>query len=292
MDDPTQSIERLTRTVTEQLATLPEVVAVALGGSRAAGRADVESDIDLYIYTRAEVPLPARHNLVKACGGAARADVGMIFWGPDDEWIDLDSGIEVDLIYFDATWMERQIDQVLSQHRASLGYTTCLWHTMRHHQSIHDPTRWLYELQHRCRQGYPEPLRQNIIALNHPVLRKVIPSYATQLHKAVERNDLVSVNHRIAGFVASYFDILFALNRVPHPGEKRLVQCAKEICVRLPFNWEDDLSQLLMNSTTKPQLMLADVARLADRLDELLIAEGFECRNPDPANARLTETVG
>ncbi|HMA94549.1 MAG TPA: DUF4037 domain-containing protein [Polyangiaceae bacterium] len=276
MSDPNLAIERLTRTVTEQLAALPEVVAIALGGSRAVGRADPESDIDLYIYTRADVPLLARHSMVQACGGASRADIGMTFWGPDDEWIDLESGIEVDLIYFGALWMEQQIDQVLAQHRASLGYTTCLWHTMRNHKSLHDPTAWLSTLQSRCQEGYPEPLRRNIVAMNHPVLTNVIPSYATQLQKAVERRDLVSINHRLAGFLASYFDILFALNRVPHPGEKRLVQCAQELCTQLPSNMAEDISLLLEHCPTKPQAMLADVARVAHRLDELLAAEGFD----------------
>ena len=59
-------------------------------------------------------------------------------------------------------------------------------------------------------------LRQNIIALNYPVLRGVIPAYANQLEKAVKRHDLVSVNHRLAALFASYFDIIFAVSRQLH----------------------------------------------------------------------------
>lgn len=66
----------------------------------------------------------------------------------------------------------------------------------------------------------PEPLRRNIIAHNHPVLRRIITSYFHQIEAAVHRQDVVSIHHRLAALVASYFDVLFALNRVLHPGEK------------------------------------------------------------------------
>ena len=71
-----------------------------------------------------------------------------------------------------------------------------------------------------------------------------MPSYPKQIINAVQRNDFVSINHRITEFLASYFDLLFAINEVTHPGEKRLVQLCKTQCKILPKNFEENLNLL------------------------------------------------
>ena len=102
-----------------------------------------------------------------------------------------------------------------------------------------------------------------------------MPAYANQLAKAARRGDLVSVNHRLTGLLASYFDVLFAVNRVPHPGEKRLVEAAVASCRRLPVGFADDVDDLLRTATADLAGLPARVDRLLDRLDELLRAEGL-----------------
>jgi len=135
---------------------------------------------------------------------------------------------------------------------------------------LHDPQGWFQGLQAGCRQDYPEALRQNIIDLNHPVLRQIIPAYAHQVEKAVRRNDLVSINHRLAALLASYFDILFAFNRLPHPGEKRLVAYALAHCEKLPVGMEADLDAVFQVSATGIDQLPAHLNRLLDHLDSLL----------------------
>ncbi len=268
---------KLARRLARLFAPLPEVEAVALGGSRgsAAVDADAASDIDLCVYTRGDVPLEARREIVERAGGATRADLGLAYWGPGDEWLNAATGIHVDAIYFGAAWMEEQIDRVLVRQEASLGYSTCFWHTVLGSIALHDPGGWFAGLQERCRVEYPEGLRRNIVALNHPVLRGVLPAYANQLEKAATRGDLVSVNHRLAALLASYFDIVFAVNRQLHPGEKRLVEAAVRSCPRLPFGMAADLAEILATATTDLAGLPGRVARLLDRLDALLTEEGM-----------------
>ncbi len=77
-----------------------------------------------------------------------------------------------------------------------------------------------------------------------------LPSYDTQIRKAIARKDAVSVNHRTAAFLESYVDIIVALNKLTHPGEKRMVQYAAEKAEILPDNFEDNLKKLLENLFT------------------------------------------
>lgn len=272
----------LARRLSEMFAELPQVEAIALAGSRSNQVADPASDIDLYVYTRSDIPLAARQSIVDRAGGATKADLGLTHWGPGDEWFDASSGIEVDIIYFDAAWMENQIHRVMREHQASLGYTTCFCHTVKQSRIFSDVRGWLAGLQSLCRQEYPEALRRNIIAFNHPILRRVIPSYANQLEKAVRRGDLISINHRLAGLLASYFDVIFALNRQLHPGEKRLMELALARCEKLPRDMASDIVNLLRLSAAGETHLLEQLTEFLNNLDQLLEQEGFDAQTSRP----------
>ena len=74
---------------------------------------------------------------------------------------------------------------------------------------------------------------------------KPFASYYEQIEKALKRTDIVSVNHRISAFLASYFDIIFAINKLLHPGEKRLIKFAEENCKILPKDFGLNIEKLL-----------------------------------------------
>ena len=72
----------------------------------------------------------------------------------------------------------------------------------------------------------------------------MLPSFDMQIKKAEDRFDLVSVNHRVTEFLASYFDIIFALNEMPHPGEKRMQSICSKDCKILPNQFDNNLGRL------------------------------------------------
>ena len=269
----------LAETLAAQFSQFPAVEAVALGGSQASGRSDDASDIDLYVFTTDTIPLNERRALA-ASRGTRQADLDLRFWDLGDEWVDAESGIEVDVIYWDSVWMEDQIARVLDLHQASLGYTTSFWHTVRGARPLFDRGGWFSALQAKASQPYPEALRRAIIALNHPVLRGVIPAYSHQIELALRRGDLVSLNHRVAAFLASYFDILFALNREPNPGEKRLLSIAPARCAKTPPSMVEDITALLRACADPDPDLLTRLHLLLDRLDQLLLEDGFELPKP------------
>ena len=281
MNDQTSPHLSLAHRVADLFSAFPNVEAIALAGSRAAGAVDQDSDIDLYVYTTSVIPLNGRVAIVEKLG-ATRSDLNLQFWDLGDEWYDKETGIEVDVIYWDTSWIEGQLDRVLVEHQASTGYSTCFWHTIRNSLILYDKSDWLHRLKEKSAVPYPEPLRRAIIAQNHPVLRKVIPSYLHQIEKAMRRNDLVSINHRVAALLASYFDVLFALNHVPNPGEKRLLKAASERCAKVPREMVNQVEGVLRAVSLTDRSLIARIEELINGLDQLLLEEGFDLETSLP----------
>lgn len=273
--------QQLAQVLAEQFSVFPQVQAIGLGGSQAGGVVDATSDIDLYVFTRAAIPLESRRAIVQA-RGATRADLDLNLWDPGDEWFDAPTGIEVDVMFWEPDWARAQVERVVLQHQAWMGYTTCHWHTMRTMQVLFDRAGWLAEVKHLADQPYPEELRRAIVSKNHAVLRNIIPAYLHQVEKAVQRGDLVSINHRVAALYASYFEVLFALNCQTHPGEKKLAALAQQMCTSLPEGMAEDVAAVLRSAGEPETGLLQHLNRLLDRLDELLIQQGFDPKTSHP----------
>lgn len=267
-----QTHEEVAARVAAAFGNLAAVEAVAMAGSWLAGAADERSDADLYVY--ATEPPAMRERRAVASAFARRWEVGNDFWEPGDEWIDAERGIHVDVIYRTPGWIEEELDRVLERHEASLGYSTCLWHNVLHSTPLFDRNGWYGGLRAIAARPYPEELRRAIVARNHPVLRTSFSSYVAQIARAVARDDGVSVQHRVTALLASSFDILFAVNRLPHPGEKRLVRFAIARCPALPEGFEARLDALLGMAAQPASPAIVDRANaLLDGLDDLLIRE-------------------
>lgn len=250
------------------------IEAVALAGSRTASGGDDRSDVDLYVYARDPIPLSQRAALARRF--AERAEVGNTFWEPGDEWIERETGLPVDIVYRSPSWIEDQLERILVRHEAFVGYSTCFWHNVLHSRPLHDPHGWYQALQTWADRPYPAPLQHAIIARNHPILRLTISSYSRQIERAVARGDSVSVQHRLTALLASYFDILFAVNALPHPGEKSQLRIASARCAKQPPRMVSEVEGVLaLAAYPADARVLQRVTTLLEGLDTLLIQEGW-----------------
>jgi hypothetical protein len=259
----------LANRVANKFKTIACVEAIALGGSTTISVTDQNSDIDLYIFTKKTIPLHKRQKIVQDLG-ARKYDLNLTYWDLGDEWIDLDTGIEIDVIYWDPVWIKEQIDTVLKNHQAALGYTTCHWRTLLEALVLYDRVGWMKQFKHEISQPYPRALIEAIVQKNYPVLKVVIPSYYNQLDKALQRRDIVSVNHRLSAFLASYFDIIFAVNEVLHPGEKRILDRILIECQIIPPNLERNITDVLRLAGLCDVTLLQKLDDLVQQLDVML----------------------
>lgn len=251
----------------EELTKLPQVEAVAIGGSRAGEHYDEKSDYDVYVYVKEGIPEKVRYEiLLRYC---SRVEVGNHFWEYEDNCI-LKSGIDIDILYRDLDEFAKGIAETVEQFQACNGYTTCMWHNLKNCKILFDRTGRLTDLQKKYNIPYPEQLKQNIINHNIRLLRTGMPAYELQIAKAVKRGDLVSINHRVAEFMASYFDIIFALNGLTHPGEKRLMDLCVKDCKLLPADFKLHLEELFANLFTHPEQTPARIDRMIKELEIVL----------------------
>ena len=246
------------------LSQLPQIEAIALGGSRAGSVFDEKSDYDIYLYCTAPVSEETRREILsKYC---SYVEYGNHFWELEDNGT-FNSGIDFDLLYRNLPDFVNEVASVVEGCQAHNGYTTCMWHNLRTCKIIFDRHGNLAAAKNRFDVPYPAQLKENIISQNLRLLRGSMPAYSDQIMKAVRRNDLVSMNHRTAAFLESYFDILFALNRQTHPGEKRLLSLCKSTCPILPNRFEENINDLLGDLYTAPERTEDNLQRIIAQLE-------------------------
>ena len=251
----------------QELAALSAVEAIALGGSRAGTDFDAASDYDVYLYCTGPISESVRSQILsKYC---RTMEIGNHFWEYEDNCT-LNSGVDLDLLYRDLDAFCRDVASVVEEHQARNGYTTCMWHNLMTCRILYDERGRLAAAKQRFDVPYPQQLKENIIHRNRKLLNAAIPAYRGQILKAAKRGDLVSVNHRTAAFLESYFDILFALNGLTHPGEKRLVALCRQNCSILPERFEENLDLLFAHLFSQPQSLPGDLDRILEALERIL----------------------
>ena len=249
----------------EHYKKLKEVDAIGLGGSSTAKTADNKSDYDIYIYGKSEPPVEERRKIAEQYAG--RMEIDNHYFETGDTFTLKETGKPIDIMYRNPDFIEGNIKWVWEGCNASLGYTTCFIDNIQKTEVLYDKTGWLDNMKKRVDTPYPEKLAENIIKKNFAYLKDAMFSYRDQIASAVERNDFVSINHRCAAFLASYFDVIFAKNRILNPGEKKLVPFALKNCKLLPDGFENDVKTLSIGDILK-RLPAAD--RMVENLRKIL----------------------
>lgn len=254
----------------EELAALPEVDAIALGGSRAGDTYDEKSDYDVYLYCRGNIGEDVRAAILSRY--CKVMEIGNHFWEYEDNCT-LNDGVDIDILYRDLEAFCKDVASVVEECQARNGYTTCMWHNLRTCKIIYDRNGNLAAAKERFDVPYPAQLKKNIIDRNLRLLHTAMPAYDMQISKAIRRDDIVSINHRTAAFMEAYFDIIFAMNDLTHPGEKRLIQLCRRNCKILPENFEQNINALFRDLFTNKSAVMDDLERIVCELDKALDRE-------------------
>lgn len=211
-------IEPTLNRIVAQVAGLPGFVAISLGGSAATGLDDAASDLDLHVYWRA--PLADTDQRVERLARVADAgsvQANILTWGLEDH-IRV-GGRLVELVYLSLDDLLAEARRAYGEGLIGEGFTTALLFCAARGRPLHDATGELAALRERLLAEYPEPTRR-LLLQHHPDLLRV---YLKHLRLAQSRGDLLSVQQRRATVQMVFFNLLFALNRRYHPGEKRLL---------------------------------------------------------------------
>jgi predicted nucleotidyltransferase len=221
----------LAEEVAARVGALDGVVAVALGGSLARGRADGRSDVDLGVYYDPARPFSVaelRALATELDDRHAPEVVGFGDWGP---WINGGActrvrGVKLDLLYRDLRLVERVLDD------CQAGRTTCHYQVghphgfhrhsyageVHYNRALHDPAGTLAALRRRT-LPYPERLKATI---RRRFLWEADFAVATA-SGAAGRGDLAYVSGCLFRAVACLVQVLYALEERWFVNEKGAV---------------------------------------------------------------------
>lgn len=245
--------EILHRLIAEYIE-LDEIIGITMSGSKVSNHHDDLSDINLDLYIRGNLTIEKRRQIMLKFSSKMENNHSNSI--PSDYFLLDEFPIQMTVFYIDLVFLESELKGVLEEGIAKIGYTTRIAYNFLNANIVYDQFEVLTKLQSQYEGSYPNHLKENIISLNFPLLKSSISSYYHQLQQAINRQDRFVIFAVVNKFLVSYFDILFALNKCYNPGEKRLVQIAKEQCQYYPMYLEENIDTLLLYTAKgDPQLL-------------------------------------
>ena len=251
--------------IIEKMTLLEEVQAIMLGGSRATGTYDEYSDYDVYVYLNKPLSEEKRRKLLDPY--VSYMEYSNSFWELEDDGV-LRSGVEIEFIYRDLEFIPSVLDNLFVNKNAGNGYSTCFYDNLIDSVLLFERGNYISNLLLQYKDAYTDEIAKVIIEKNIPLLKDSMPALYHQIEKATKRNDHLAINHRISEFFAIYFDIVFALNKEPHPGEKRMLEYAMNLDVK-PLKLDVLINTVFENQYTDHKKMLQAVSTLIEELLKL-----------------------
>lgn len=266
---PKSPEQALAARIAKKLGAIDGVVAVALGGSRARGRADRHSDVDLGIYYRAEAK-PAIRLLRELADslddGTPLAVTDFGDWGP---WINGGAWLTVDGTRVD--WLYRELGHVVATigecraGRVSCDYQAGHPHGFHNHaymgevaylEPLHDPTKVLAQLK-ALASAYPPALRK---AIADRYLWEAGFTFETA-EKPAKRGDVAYVTGALFRAAASLVQVVFALEGRYFVNEKGSVAEAGEMDAA-PKGFAKTIEAILAAPGSTPAKLQASIERM------------------------------
>lgn len=251
-----------------------EILAITLIGSGASEKNDFFYDIDVDVVIKEEIDINNRKRILKKFSDSIETISAR--YGEKDSFVLRNSTTKINITYYVIDILEDNLFNVINKYNASIGYTTCLWKVVSGAFIVYDKKNVFKNLQSKYRVPYPEELKLNIIEKNYYLLRDSTSSYYNQIDKAINSGDLVSVSDKAYKFLDSYFDIIFAVNEIHHPGEKRIISTINSKCSKLPKLLIEGVDSLIEKSCTCDRSILRNIDELVDTLKDFLHEEGIK----------------
>ena len=265
-----REVEALVRRIVEELAQVPGIAAVAVGGSWARGQWDSHSDVDLGLYYDPARPpaSPGLRSLARRLEGrpGAPAVTALGGWGPwidGGAWLEIE-GRRVDWIYRDLSRVARSISDAgrgrISSHYQpghAHAFHSYIYAGEAHYAVIrHDPRLRLAALQRRTRP-YPSPLRDSIRRAFLWQARFALEAAG----KSARRGDVFHVAGSLFQSAACLVQVLFAANRRYFVNEKGSL-VATDAFAHRPVRFRHRVERILSEPGNRP-------AKLESRLEQM-----------------------
>lgn len=265
--------EPLLSRLTSDLAAVPGIAAIVLGGSRARSSAHPASDYDIGLYFTAAIQLDTERLLaaVKAMADspAATSVTPIGEWGPwivGGAWLSVD-GHKVDLLYRNADAVEAVMDSCRAgvvtmdyQPGHPHGFCSAIWMgEIAYCQPLHDPQALIARLK-SIAKPYPQPLRDALIRR----FQWEVSFGIDNAELAVARGEQTHVAGCIYRSLACVAQVLFALNERYLINEKGALLEAAHLPLTIPHLAEQakEVWRLIGEDALAPA---CDVSREIDR---------------------------